>query len=309
MNKPVLFARKIKNIFLPAFTADTAISNQKILRELLLCFEASFKRESFGNRMLFHTYFYIILHPDDYADRRPALAEITKQAINHFYKLIAKEKSKYEEFIPVSENWCFRFSEGTNYNKLNISVEKGTPVIISMLMGEDLNNLSSSAHIKATYRPKNSDPYAKMDINADGLRMIEVVSDGVFRVRFDENLNSLSKAPRSEVNGFALLSFSVGSKSFQYIMKDRQIIITGKTSSSTSRHVLSIDSPYVETEHLRIKVAENLDSFEIAAFAATTLNQKEMQLSSGKRINWMPLGKNSEILLGQMFNIEFESRL
>ena len=44
----------------------TTITNDRILAELIRCFEASLNRESIGTSSLFDAHFIIILHPASY---------------------------------------------------------------------------------------------------------------------------------------------------------------------------------------------------------------------------------------------------
>ena len=86
------------------------------------------------------------------------------------------------------------------------------------------------------------------------------------------------------------------------------IIISGNTEKRRGRDIFLIESDAVEESHVQIRYNQTSKTFELAAWAKTRLNQREVPLSIGNTPNWVNLSKfNSKLLLNNTVNIEFDA--
>lgn len=169
----------------------TTITNDRILAELIRCFEASLNRESIGTSLLFDAHFVIILHPTSYAERMAALPVIVNEAVKAFYDRIASRKKKSDNIVTVASHWHFKFGPGTEFDGRTL-----TPTdveVIGSLTGASLENDSMpnapvGGNLKATRKVKNTNVYQKLDLNLPSFGHIDFRESGAFAVRIDPAL-------------------------------------------------------------------------------------------------------------------------
>ena len=65
---PNRFLQQLGNLIVPKTEAAVPIliSNERILHDIIACFDKSLARESVGTRLLFDSHFLVILHPTAY---------------------------------------------------------------------------------------------------------------------------------------------------------------------------------------------------------------------------------------------------
>lgn len=305
--------KRIRGFFIPAneVKKTAKFDNNALLNELKLCFTQGLAQESVGTRMLYPTSFNLLLNPADYNDREQALPFVVQEVVNTFYDIIKANKQVYKNYEPPSKNWYFQFSPCSEINLSGatgdkIIIESGSPRIIAALYTTAIGNSTAASNIKLSFKPKNSDTYGTFDINASVFNGIDVLARGVFKVKFNTNLETLTEAPDSQDVSFAEITYRDGSVHKKFIMVDKEIIISRKSVSSYKEtHILEIDAINVLPNHARIKFDVLTGNFTLAAFGDVKVNQRTVALSEGSDIHWVPLTKKADILIGSLTPLGF----
>ena len=302
-----------KSIFLPPDSAQLVASygdltNNQIVNLLTESFKATLQKESInGYKMLYDTSYLVLMHPNDYKDRELALGVVTQVAVNVFYEIIETHKHKYKDYVPMGNYWHFQYSPCEHFQDNDIKI--GQPLVISTLTTTKTWNQLSQQSLRVSKIANNS-KYEKYDINPVIFRNLDVIDKGVFKIKFNAELSQLAIPPKPDNGGFAHIRYTLGSLQYTYIMIDSEIKITLKTESTiTGSNILAIDVPTqgLEKEHALIRYDEATNSFKIAAYANTIVNENSLPTSTkGEAPLWQPLGKQSSIMLG-WFNLKFES--
>lgn len=302
----------IKNIFVPKGKPKQntiEYSNKAIYNELINCFNQNLEKQSVGEKMLYPTYYNVILHPSDFIDIELALPFIVQQTINTFYKIIDTKKNEYKDYEAPSKNWLFHFSPSESIqisekDENNIKIIKSEPIIMARLYSIGFGNVSGDTNVKVSFKPKNSDTYATFDINQSVFNGINVLAKGLFRVKIDKNLHSLKEPPIGADEIFAEIKFfDKGHKTFK--MMDKEIIVSKMSEKYNDTHILQIDSEELIINHARIRYNNTNNIFELSAFEKVRLNEKIVPLSSGNSITWVQLNPESNILLGNFCVLTF----
>ncbi|WP_234736765.1 FHA domain-containing protein [Tellurirhabdus bombi] len=310
------FLKRIKNLVIPPDEAKIAasveeVTNNRILNELVECFDDSLRKESVGTSLLFNAHFLIILHPDTYETRLPSLPVVVKEAVKAFYNKLQKLKVDYEDISPVSANWHFKFGPGVEFN--NEKVDVHDVKVIGMLTG--LKESGSQAKTKVTMKPKKSNVYDKMDVNLDALRHIDFRESGAFTVKFNPDLRLGAEAqPRAAGGALAQIEYYLGDKDQEetYQMRDKEIVVARKEVDNQGySNYLLVDSPYVSNPHARIRYNEAEKRFQIASFSRneTRVNERIIPKSELADPQWFDLAPKSQILLNSLVTLTFQSNL
>ena len=79
------------------------ITNELLLNELANVFATRLKEESVRQRMLFPMCFNVLMHKDDYYNRKDALAMVLPEVVAEFYSIIKKNLSR-KYFLTVKRD-------------------------------------------------------------------------------------------------------------------------------------------------------------------------------------------------------------
>jgi len=194
MEKPVTsFWDQLSSLLVPKREQQTTstVKNERILAELIRCFEASLNRESIGTSLLFDAHFVIILHPTSYTERLAALPVIVNEAVKAFYDRIATRKKGTDRIVTVASHWHFKFGPGTEFDGRPISpadVEVVGSLTGAALENDSLSNTPVGGNLKATRKVKNTNVYQKLDLNLPSFSHIDFRESGAFAVRMDPAL-------------------------------------------------------------------------------------------------------------------------
>ncbi|MFN8357747.1 MAG: hypothetical protein U0Y10_25025 [Spirosomataceae bacterium] len=309
------FLKLAKSIFLPndsgkTHASQSNLSNNQIVSLLTDSFKTTIQKESItGHKLLYDTSYLILMHPDDYKDRELALGVVTQVAVNVFYEIIEKQKPLYKDYVPMGNYWHFQYSPCAHFQE--IEIKPGHPLVMSTLTTTKTWNQLTQQSLRVS-RIANHSRYEKYDINPAIFRNLDVVDKGIFKIKFNPELSQLTAPPKANQSGFAQLSYTLGSMQYTYVMMDAEIKVTLKTDSTIAgSHILAIDVPNqgLAKEHALIRYDEVGRSFQIAAYANTLVNEKNIPLSiKGETPQWEALSPQSSIMLG-WFNLKFESLL
>ncbi|MCY7360402.1 MAG: FHA domain-containing protein [Rudanella sp.] len=197
---PTSFWDQLGSLLVPKREQQTVITikNERILAELIRCFEASLNRESIGTSLLFDAHFVIILHPTSYAERLAALPVIVNEAVKAFYDRIAARKKGTDKIVTVASHWHFKFGPGTEFDGRPITpadVEVIGSLTGASLENDSVDNAPVGGNLKATRKVKNTNVYQKLDLNLPSFRHIDFRESGAFAVRIDPALLPVIEVP------------------------------------------------------------------------------------------------------------------
>lgn len=316
------------------------ITNERILHELIRCFEASLDRESIGTSLLFDAHYVIILHPASYAERLAALPVIVNEAVKAFYQAINRRRGGPDRIVTIASHWHFKFGPGTEFEGRPI-----TPAdveVIGSLTGASLENDSVptspvSGNLKATRKVKNTNVYEKLDLNLPAFSQIDFRESGAFAVRIDPALLGsddrhaeppvgvappaplappvVPPAPRSvQPDALARLDCYMADQNTEqtYWMKDREVVIARQEPDNEAfANYIRLVSPYVSNPHARIRHNATTGEFELASFSRheTRLNEQVVARSEPGNPVWVALPSPSQILLNGVVTLAFQRNL
>lgn len=192
--QPNPFLRKLSNLLVPKYDSDEpkTVSNERILDELVDCFEASLDRESIGSTLLFNAHFLIILHPASFEERLAALPVIVDEAVKRFTERLKQRRGTQGRIKPVSSHWFFKFGPGTEFD--GRAIGPGDVEVIGSLSSVGLGSPAAAPtdgppeRIKATRKVKNTNLYERMDTNRLAFQHIDFRETGAFAIEIDRSL-------------------------------------------------------------------------------------------------------------------------
>lgn len=327
-NQPGGWLGKLGNLLVPTSRAQTApvaaVTNRRILDELVASFEDSIGRESVGKSMLFNAHFLIILHPDTYEERQNAFPVIVNEAVSAFRAIIESQRGQYEHVAPVATSWFFKFGGGREFGG-----EVITPSdvhVVGALTGILPGNVQaqSSDRMNVTRRVKQTNRYEKVDVDLNTFQQIDFREPGAFVVKFNFSPSTSAQTrvagaatqnapalPRSLNAGLAEISYYVAelNKENRYAMRDREIVVARKEPDNQHfPNYLLLESAYVSNPHARIRYNDATDSFQIASFSRneTRVNEQLIPRSEPANPQWHTLPDKAQILLNSMVTLHFQ---
>lgn len=302
------------------------ITNELLLNELANVFATRLKEESVRQRMLFPMCFNVLMHKDDYYNRKDALAMVLPEVVAEFYSIIKKNLSRYPNFIPPAKNWYFQFSPCqidsiTLEDGSVLKIEKGHLTTTARLFtteeaDNDVVNIESNTRVSV--KCQNSDVIGAANINWEALVGVDMLSEGVFKYKFDKKLGDepvsqpmpLSPTPvpgpvSSLKKEYAKLMYDYEGACLTYMMRDTQVLISGETTEK-QRSVFYVKNETVSNPHVAVKYSEETGKFLIAAFDKVRLNGRSMNISTPDNPEWRDLPNKSKIFMNDVLTVRFE---
>ena len=327
---------QLGSLLVPKRQAQTpkTVSNERILHELVRCFETSLNRESIGTSLLFDAHYVIILHPASYAERLAALPVIVNEAVNAFYTSINRRKGPQDRIVTIASHWHFKFGPGTEFD--GRAITPADVEVIGSLTGASLENDSlpkspAGGNLKATRKVKNTNVYEKLDLNLPAFSQIDFRESGAFAVRIDPALLSSDNqnaqpptavapptpaappAARSvQPDALARIDCYMADQNTEktYWMKDREVVIARQEPDNESfANYIRLVSPYVSNPHARIRYDATAGQFQLASFSQheTRLNERIVTRSEPGNPVWVELPSPSQILLNGVVTLSFQT--
>lgn len=294
------------------------LSNQKLLDDLLLLFKDTLTKESVGSTMLFPMYFDILMHPDDYKDRKDALAIVLPEFVSAFMHVIEENREKFPNVRNVSTKWVFQFSPCRVNGSLTledgriIKIERGKLIKSARLFyREDKGvDVQVESNVKVSVKCDNSDVLNIAYLNFEALKSVDIMEDGLYMYSFDngKSLDVKQEIKRDTVSNtmhIATLTYTYQGQRIHYLMKDDSISISGKKDKRNSRMVFKIENDNLLNDHVQIKYDKNENKFYLCAFGKTKLNQRSLELSAGGDVTWVKLADKSSIFMNDEIKVEF----
>ena len=297
------------------------ITNKVLLQELVTHFEQSMDELSVGKRILYPMSFNILMHPDDYNQTKESFPFVLPEVVSQFYSSIKKEKNKYRDGVncaPPATYWFFQFSACRFSDKdgLENFLERGKIITTGSLTTFDIQKaqkggVRSEANVQLSVKCQNSN-MNDTNINMDALLGMDILSEGSYKFNFDKNMNEdaqkIADSTNAQEKGWATLRWSEGANTMTYTMLDTYIDISGNAETRTTRNICPIKSDAVAVAHVQIRYDQITQTFQLAAWAKTRLNTREVPLSTGNTPTWIDLPKyNSKLFLNDAVSIEFNA--
>lgn len=296
------------------------LTNKRLLEELTSNFKSMLEDESVGQKMLYPMSFNILMDPADYNNRIQSLPFVLPQVVSAFYGIIDDMRHEYPDYTPPAEYWYFQFSAcrlGTIFidDITSIEIKRGNIKTIATLWtydcGDNENNVSVENNIRISIKLQNSNVYSTFNVNKAAITNMDILGDGIFKCKFDNNLSNDVKRITdnfnfAEINGIAELSYSIGGHNHYFCMKDNLLHISGKNEMRESRSILILESPNIKDSHVQIKYLPSEKKFQIAAYGLTRVNERKIIESSGGDVYWHDLANNSSIFINDEIKVKFK---
>jgi hypothetical protein len=297
-------------IFSKMFRKKKTYRGDDIHDEILVCFESSIPILSVGRRMLYPTSFNVLLHPHDFEEINETLPFLVQEVSGRMEEIIGKYKKKnhYTNFEAPSRNWFFQFSACEKFSPSGnpedtITIERYSPYIIGALYSTAIggNNVREAGNLKMSLKPKNSETYAKYDINPNVFLGIDTLGTGIFKIKIKSDLQP---SVENTVTGSNEIYAKIHFDSLVFEMIDKEIIISRKTAQHHLKsNILMIDAPHVKESHARIRYDPSAKKFAIAAFYFIRVNEAEIPVSSARNPIWFDLPSVANILVGDQHSL------
>lgn len=301
--------------------ASEGMSNRQLLDDLLILFKDVLNKESLGNTMLFPMYFDILMHPDDYNDRKDALAVILPEFVEKFMEVINENRATYPKVKNVSTKWVFQFSPCRVDGELSlddgsvIKVERGKLIKSAKLFyREQVNgNIHVDSNVKVSVKCDNSDVMNISFLNFEALKSVDIVEDGLYMYNYSDGSPITDKGKQqknehidtSNPSSMATLTYTYQGHRIHYTMLDERISISGRKDTRKQRMIFKLENDNLENDHVQIKFDRKDNEFYLCAFGKTKLNQRSLDLSVGGDVKWYKLADNSSIFMNDEIKVEF----
>lgn len=317
MHKLISYIKKIVEWFLGEEPPEPeknptseGMSNRQLLDDLLILFKDVLNKESLGNTMLFPMYFDILMHPDDYNDRKDALAVILPEFVEKFMEVINENRVTYPKIKNVSTKWVFQFSPCRVDGELEmgngkiIKVERGKLIKSARLFyKEDVNaNIHVDSNVKVSVKCDNSDVMNISFLNFEALKSVDIVEDGLYMYNYSDGSPITDKGKQ---HSMATLTYTYQGHRIHYTMLDERISISGRKDTRKQRMIFKLENDKLENDHVQIKFDRKDNEFYLCAFGKTKLNQRSLDLSVGGDVKWYKLADNSSIFMNDEIKVEF----
>lgn len=297
---------------------NSVMKNQDIYENLVTLFNNGISNESFGKTMLFPMSFYIIMHIDDYEDRKKAFPSLVKGTVEEFYRIIEERKADFPNYEQIGRKWVFQFSPCRTNGSIEtddkkfFTVERGSIVSTASLYNDVIDtfeDIQIDRNIKVSIKCNNSNVIKTANLNLKALAGVDILGEGFFAIPFDDKSSQPPTSQESEViienAPLAELSYvKKNTDTVRYTMKYTSLIISGMKDPRTMSNIFKLEYSNIDNGHVQIKY-ENKE-FSLCAFGETRLNEKRVELSKPGNIIWVPLADNSEILMNDEIQFKFK---
>ena len=283
----------------PSATVPVGITPNDVYKYIIEKFNESVKQLSFASRVVFYHEYIICFNVDDYHDfmdnKKGIFGLIVQESVKSFYAQLKEYRAQGKTVEPSASKWVFRFVSHPDYSR-------GDKSFIGKLLpgasGQKEENL------RVTFIPRQTGIAQTFDINPEILKGFNFYSEGYYEVPYLEDLEYAGGKMNQKVSsGYGRLETVLPDKAFagkklEYLIKDEEIIISGKDETREASHIFKVPSEWVNTPHLRIRFNRTEDKFYVTSFGEKTLvNEKEIKRSDMASPVWTELPVNSKMVL------------
>lgn len=268
-------------------------------------FNESIAQLSFANRLVFFHEYIICFSPDDYNtfmdNKRGIFGLIIQESVKQFYQILKSYRLQGKTVEPSSNKWVFRFVSHPDYRP-------GDKSFIGKLLPGSIQQ--KQENLRVTFIPRQTGIAETFDINNDILKDFTFYSEGYYEVPYQENL-VLDEGKISNPQTPVLARFETiipdkafAGKKIEFLMKQEEIMVTGKEEQKNAPDIFRIPSDWVNTPHLRIRYTKADGKFYVASFGEKTiLNENEVKTSNMNNMVWAELPINSRMVLNGIVGI------
>ncbi|MDQ3550867.1 MAG: hypothetical protein M3413_05005 [Bacteroidota bacterium] len=267
-------------------------------------FKESIGQLSFADRIVFYHEYIISFNPQDYMqfmdNKKGIFGLIVQESIKQFYAHLKELRKQGKTVEPSSSKWVFRFVSHPDY----APGDKG--FIGKLLPG----NYQKEENLRVTFIPRQTGIAQTADISSEILKGFTFYSEGYYEVPYQEDLVydelKVSKSMNAVIARFEAIlpDKAYAGKKIEYLMKDEEIIVTGKEDEREASNIFKIPSEWVNTPHLRIRYNKEHDKYYITSFGEKTIvNERQLRPSASEKPTWSELPINSRIVLNGIVGI------
>lgn len=325
--KPTFWKKSgLQDLFLPSEKTQKkqelkALTPDEVYQYIIAQFKESIAELSFANRIVFYHEFIICFNEEDYKDflahKQGLFGIIVHESVNQFYQLLQEYRKSGKTVEPSSSKWVFRLVSHPDYQR----GDKG--FIGKLLPGSTQKN----ENLRVTFIPRQTGVAETLDVNQEILNGFTYYSEGYYELPFDlpasmeaasdttgtssgkARSNGVHPAGSSPEKGYARLETIMPDQNFrgkkmEFLMRNEEIIVSGKDESRNEPHIFTIPSDWVNTPHLSIRYNIADGKFYLASFGEKTIvNEIEVPRSEVNHPDWTELPFNSRILLNGIIGI------
>ena len=287
----------------PFMAAAQGITPNDVYKYIVDKFQESINQLSFANRVVFYHEYIIAFNPEDYKDfmdnKRGIFGLITQESVKRFYEILKEQRTKGRTVEPSSSKWVFRFVSHPDY-------ARGDKSFIGKLLP---GNHQKEENLRITFIPRQTGIAETADISPDILKGFTFYSEGYYEVPYQEDLVHDESKTTSTASLLARFEAIVPEKEFagrklEYLMKDDEIIVSGKEEARQASNIFRIPSDWVDSPHLRIRYNKADGKLYVASFGEKTLvNEKQVAASDRQNPSWTELPINSKLVLNGIIGI------
>ncbi len=296
--------------FLKKETVETAqhaitLTPNDVYKYTVEKFNESIKELSFANRIVFFHEYIICFSPEDYNkfmdNKRGIFGLIIQESVKQFYQILKTFRLQGKTVEPSSNKWVFRFVSHPDY-------KQGDKSFIGKLLPG--SNQQKEENLRVTFIPRQTGIAETFDVNNDILKDFTFYSEGYYEVPYQENFvldeGKINNGKTSVLARFETIipDKSFAGKKIEFLMKEEEIIVTGKDEQKNASNIFRIPSDWVNTPHLRIRYNKSNEKFYVASFGEKTiLNESKVAVSNMNNISWVELPINSRMVLNGIVGI------
>ena len=281
------------------------LTPDNIYKYIVQKFEESIAELSFANRIVFYHEYIICFNEEDYnhftENKKGIFGLIVQESVKQFYNILQQYRQEGKVVAPSASKWVFRFAAHPEYLR-------GDKSVIGKLMPGSIRQ--KKENLRITFIPRQTGIAETFDINPDLLDGFIFYSEGYYEIAYD-TLFSLNDKTITNGDKAILARFETivpdkefAGKKIEYLMKEKEIFISGKDETKDAPDIFRIPSDWVNTPHLRIKHDNDDNKFYLASFGEKTLvNEIEVSASDISNPSWVPLPLNSRIVLNGIVGV------
>lgn len=284
-------------------TIHRSITPNRVYAYILEKFNESIGELSFASRIVFYHEYIVAFNEEDYKqfldNKKGIFGLIVQESLKNFYKILKKHRAEGKTVEPSSSRWVFRFVSSSEY-------QRGDMGFIGKLLP---GSQQKDQNLRVTFIPRQTGIAQTSDISQEILKGFTFYSEGYYELDYLEDLDYREQQLNNASTGFARLEAILPDKSFQgkkleYIMRDEEIIVSGKDDNREAGNIFRIPTEWVSTPHLRIRYNRTEDKFYLASFGdKTVLNEKQVATSDLEKPHWILLPVNSRLVLNGIIGI------
>lgn len=285
------------------FLAVQNVTPNDVYKYIVDKFQESISQLSFANRVVFYHEYIIAFNPEDYKDfmdnKRGIFGLIAQESVKRFYEMLKEHRTKGRTVEPSSSKWVFRFVSHPDY-------ARGDKSFIGKLLP---GNHHKEENLRITFIPRQTGIAETADISPDILKGFTFYSEGYYEVPYQEDLVHNEAKSTGTASLLARFEAIVPGKEFagrklEYLMKDDEIIVSGKEEARQASNIFRIPSDWVDSPHLRIRYNKTDGKLYVASFGEKTLvNEKQVAASDRQNPSWTELPINSKLVLNGIIGI------